>query len=521
LRWRLFVNSLRRRNRGIELGLQALSLVFAGTFVFITCVGFFAGTLGLLKIERSDLLDLLLWGIFVIWQLAPILFEGYSPGLNFREVARYPVSFRIYFLLNSVYGLADPAAVTCMLWLFSMWMGIVVQRLEWALPAALAMLLFALFNLFLNRIVIGLFERFQSTRKGRERMVLLFLVIMMLPSLLQFATGNFKRMPLNMPAWAPSIITPVRAMSPPGITLQIFEFTGSAELWAIAGLCLYCGLMFFLLRHQMLSVYQGEIYSEGHTLRGEMKVHPGWHIPGLDEITSTIVEKELRYIRQSSRLLLQLLYPLIFFFLMALNGPVRKAAFAGKPENVLAGVAGFLLLSAPNMAYNNFGVDKEGFGRWLLSPLPLRKVFLGKNLTSGGLLALIYLAVAGIIILTTHVRFVFFITITLAFLAGLMIQLSAGNLFSVYWPKRIELTQMNSKMASNAAGFASLLVMLPLTAIEGFIWFVAWYWQLQWLPLLLAALILIASVKLHDYSLSRAASYAFNHLEEITGNLGA
>ncbi|HZD95962.1 MAG TPA: hypothetical protein VE133_17000, partial [Candidatus Sulfotelmatobacter sp.] len=124
LRWQLFVNGLRRQSRRTELGMHVIWLLMGSLFVLVFSAGFFFGTFGLLKIKRPDLLDLLLWAIFLVWQLAPILFEGYSPGLNFREVARYPVSFRLYFFLASAYGIADPAAITCLLWLFSMWLGV-------------------------------------------------------------------------------------------------------------------------------------------------------------------------------------------------------------------------------------------------------------------------------------------------------------------------------------------------------------------------------------------------------------
>ena len=79
--------------------------------------------------------------------------------------------------------------------------------------------------------------------------------------------------------------------------------------------------------------------------------------------------------------------------LVAFNGASRKLFFARSPEAMLAGMAGFILLSVPNMAYNTFGMDKDGFGRWLLSPLQLRKVLLAKNLANGGILAVLSRAV--------------------------------------------------------------------------------------------------------------------------------
>src|SRR5947209_16623681 len=131
LRWQIFVNSLRHAGRRAELGMQAIWFFFAALFVLASSAGFFLGTFGLLRIGREDLLDLLLWAVFLVWQLAPVLFEGYSPGLNFREVARYPVSFRLYFFLSAIYGLADPAAIACLLWLLSMWLGLVWAHPEW------------------------------------------------------------------------------------------------------------------------------------------------------------------------------------------------------------------------------------------------------------------------------------------------------------------------------------------------------------------------------------------------------
>jgi hypothetical protein len=229
----------------------------------------------------------------------------------------------------------------------------------------------------------------------------------------------------------------------------------------------------------------------------------------------------MRYLRQNSRLVLQLIYPPIIFLLLIFNGPARKIPFAAKPAGLLTGLAGFLLLSLPNLAYNTFGMDKEAFGRWLLAPLPLRKVFLAKNLTHGGILILLYLVVTAIVVGVAHVDLMDVATVTVGFLAMLILQLGAGNLISVYWPKRIELTQMNSKMASNAAGIASLLVIFPLAAIGGMIAFAAWYWRLSWLPLLLGSVIFFIALKIYSYLLDRTVVYTYEHLEQIAGNLGA
>ncbi|HEY1940403.1 MAG TPA: hypothetical protein VGJ33_20925 [Candidatus Angelobacter sp.] len=522
LRWRLFVNSLRRPNRGAELGFQALYTILGSGLVLLLCGAFFGGTYGLLRTGRPDLLDLLLLALFFIWQLAPILFEGYSPGLNFREVARYPISFRTYFLLNLAYGLSDPAALACLFWLFSIWLAVLMVRPDLALSAALAFLLFALFNLLCNRILVGLFERFQSTRKGRERMVLIMLVFLLLPQLLQITARSWASShALNVPPAVVGALVWARTFLPSGLAAHIFLYTGAEQFQAIAGMILFAGVLLLLLYRQLSAVFQGEIYAETYKVHRELKVRLGLHLPGMDEVTSAIVEKELRYIRQNSRLLLQLIYPPIIFLLLAFYGPGRTMPFTRNPGGLLIGLASFLLLSLSNIAYNIFGMDKEAFGRWLLSPLPLQKIFLAKNLTHGGILSFLYLVVALSLIAVTHVGLLQVATVTVGFFAMLVVQLAAGNLFSLYWPKRVDLTQMTSRMTSSSAGLASLLVVLPLAAIWGLIAFAAWAWQLAWLPLVFGLIILAGSFKLYSYLLDRASAYTFAHIEEITGNLGA
>lgn len=502
--------------------MQALWIILGAGFVLLLCSAFFGGTFSLLQAERPDLIDLLLLALFLVWQLAPVLFEGYSPGLNFREVARYPVSFRTYFLLNLIYGLSDPAAIACLVWLFSMWLAVLIARPDLALATALAFLLFALVNLLCNRIIVGLFERFQSTRKGRERMVLVMLVLLVLPQMLQFATGAFVggrgfRLPpavIDALAW-------MRTFLPSGLAARIFLFTGSDQFLAVVELFLVGCIPLLLLVRQLHTVFQGEIYAETFTVHRELKVRQGWRVPALDEVTSAIVEKEVRYLRQNSRMLLQLIYPPIIFLLLAFHGPVGKMPFATKPSGLLAGLAGFLLLSLPNLSYNVFGMDKEGFGRWLLAPLPLRKVLLAKNLTHGSILSFLYMTVAIIVVSVAHVGLLHVATVTVGFFAVLILQLAAGNLISVHWPKRIELTQMNSRMASNAAGLASLLVIFPLMAIWGLVSLAAWYWRLPWLTLVFGIAVLAGGFKIYSWLLDRTVAYTFNHIEEIAGNLGA
>ncbi|HEY6270816.1 MAG TPA: hypothetical protein VIX19_02355, partial [Terriglobales bacterium] len=113
-----------------------------------------------------------------------------------------------------------------------------------------------------------------------------------------------------------------------------------------------------------------------------------------------------------------------------------------------------------------------------------------------------------------------FFSITAAFLGILIILLGAGNVISVYWPKRIEPTQMTSRIVSQAAALAALLITMALAVPSGLVVLAAWYWHLDWLPLVAGLVGLAASLKVYSWLLTWATRHADNHLEELAGTLG-
>jgi ABC-2 type transport system permease protein len=520
LRWRLFLNSLRSRKRQAEMAVQGISYFLGGMFVFSSSAGLGAATFFVLRNGKPRILDLMLWAVFFFWQLVPLLFEGYSPGLNFSEVARYPVSFRLYFLLNAAYGLFDPAAMTGLLWLLSIWLGILLARPEWALPAAIYFLVFAVLNILCNRLIIGLLERFQSTRRGRERVAAVLLILMIIPQIFNFAVqGWIGVRRFHLPAWTQELAAQVDRFSPPGLITQSLMSVDWRDLLFAALLLAYTLLAGWLLWRRLRAVYQGEIYAETFKVHRELKVKPGWRLPGLDEKFSAILEKEIRYLRQNPRLLVMLANPVILFMLIAV-GPARKVMSLAHPAGLLAGFAGLLALSVTNLSGNTFGMDGSGFGRWLLSPLPLRKVLLGKSLTQGAILTALYLAGATVVLGAGKISGTMFLAITAGFLGILIILLGAGNVISVYWPKRIEPTQMSSRLVSQAAGLATMLITVALAAPAGLVVLAAWYWNLAWLPLVAGLLALAASLQVYSWLLNWATRHANDHLEELASTLG-
>jgi hypothetical protein len=239
----------------------------------------------------------------------------------------------------------------------------------------------------------------------------------------------------------------------------------------------------------------------------------------MDESSSAILEKELRYLRQNSRLLVSLAYPLVLFLFM-LGGPGKRGfPFAGG-NNLLGFFAAVLAFSMTGLSYNIFGMDRDGFGRWLLSPLPLERVIRIKNLAHAALISAIYVAGTIAMAMMRPVPAETLVAVTAAFFCVLILQLAVGNVVSVYWPKRVEFTQVTSRSTSSAAGFASLVVIMPVMIIGSMVVLLTSYARMTWLPMAAGLTGLVISVMAYYWLTQWAVGHAEATLEQIAGALG-
>jgi ABC-2 type transport system permease protein len=516
LRWRLFLNSLRKKNRQAELGISVAGGFFVVIFWITTSIGFGAITFIQLQKQQSFIVDILLWVVFITWQLEAIVS---SAAVNFQEIARYPISFRLYLFLNFSYGIFDPSAFLRMLWLFAIWVGVAAALPERRIAAAALFLLFALFNVLSYRVLSGLFQRFQTSRKGREIIAIMTLVMGVF---FQLSIRTWSRLGrLHPPSAVTGFISSVDWISPPGLVTGALQEDGIQMARTAVLLIVYSLLAFALLWRQSLRTYQGEIYSESAAVHRRRKVQPGRAFVGGDEIFDAIVEKEFRYIRQNLRVVFQMLYVPVVAMI-----PIVNQGFRGEPGphrmDFLHGMfAAFLVYGSTSLAYNIFGMDHTGFSRWLVSPVPLRKVMTGKNLTHGGIVAAIYLVVSVGMIAFSLITWLSFVTTTIAFAAFLLMILGAGNMISVYWPKRIDPTQPRSQVISKAAGYASLLTFLPIALYAGIGLVVVQVWEIEWFPLALSVATLLLALKLYSYWSQRAVNYLRDRLEEMASELSS
>ena len=167
LRWRILRNSLRRKNRRLDLLGLAISGLFSAIFVAGMTVAFFVGTKSLIENHHQQFLGLLFLALLVWWQLFPILLAGFTPQFAFRSLLRFPLKFSAFYLIGMAYGLADSAALAALIWMIAMLAATLIAQPAAAPVMLVVCVLFAALNVTVERLVGAWVEKLLAKRKSR------------------------------------------------------------------------------------------------------------------------------------------------------------------------------------------------------------------------------------------------------------------------------------------------------------------------------------------------------------------
>ena len=206
-----------------------------------------------------------------------------------------------------------------------------------------------------------------------------------------------------------------------------------------------------------------------------------------------MLEKELRYLFRSGPMLFTMLMPIVMLMIFRLGPggmPENQGFLVRMPELAFPVGTMYALLVLTNLVYNNFGADAGGIQFYFASPVSFRSVIAAKNLTHSAILfaetILVWFAVGWFYREPRP-------DVTIATLAGILfalpVNLAAGNLLSIYSPKRVEYGTFGRQRASWTTvlssfgiqfatfGFAGIAVMAASRSsnwwISAFILFVA------------------------------------------------
>lgn len=246
-------------------------------------------------------------------------------------------------------------------------------------------------------------------------------------------------------------------------------------------------------------------------------VQPPWTVPGGP--VAAVFEKEIRYLSRSGPMLLTFVTPIIMLVVFGMRG--RSGGFLdNSPDLVLPIGSAYALLLLTNLIYNTFGADGGGVQFFLTSPASFRSVVLGKNLAHMAVLA------AEVVVLGVGVSLLFRPPSLLALamtIAGLLfaapLNLAAGNLLSLYSPKKIEVATFGRQRASQLTVLASFILQILIFGVGALTIFAARHYASLWLAVILFLALAAISFTIYGLVLTRIDPLAQRRREILTTEL--
>lgn len=484
VRWRWFANSFRRKGGKSELVARIFmvpiyALLAIGPIVGAGAAGFF-----LLKHHTPGKLWMLTWAVFASWTFL-ISARAVAPQeIDLSLLLRFPIPLRAYLSMRFLFGLLAPPNIVGTLALVAATIGIGVAAPRLFAWAALVLGCYAFFMLLLLRVGLLWLDRFLAQRRTREIVGVFFALIFISFQFVnvefqtRMRTGHPTPMMMRLEALRPALhaLQPLFAVLPPTLAstalVKMEAGHAVAAIAALGGLLGFTGIVLWLFAYRLRAEFRGENFSEAPRREAAGQQQEAEQVEGkiagglsvLSPAIAACIEKEVRYIVRGPSMVLTILTPLVLVALYANR--------LGRSEFVLPLALAYTLIVMLPLVYNTLGPDAAGMQIYLLSPTPLRSVFLAKNLVNSALIALVS-AVATVIAVWSH-RPGAEVAVATAFwfVAMLFVNLSLGNSRSLYAPVKIDIGRIQRKQANSQ--FSVLVVLLTIAASGGLGYLALW-----------------------------------------------
>ncbi|MFZ0732298.1 MAG: hypothetical protein WAM79_08240 [Candidatus Sulfotelmatobacter sp.] len=530
LRWRLFVNGLRTRRGKMELASRVfitLAFAVAGIGGFF---GAIAGSWYIVSQGQAEYLGLILWPIFLFWQLFPVMATAFTSNPDSSDLLRFPLAYRAYFVIRLVYGYLDPASALGTVFIFGVLIGVTIARpllFPWTF---LVLATFALFNLMLMQMVFAWLERWLAQRRTREIFGVVFILLMLSFQLIGPMMQHLGHQPHPEFRRTFEIGAEVQAALPPGLAAAAIARASHMQFGSAFISLLFLAIMTaaaaYFLHVRIRAQFYGESLSETAarpTVKQAQRPQVGWELPGLSQSVAAVFEKEIRYLARSGPMLLTLIMPifmLVIFRLGPLSSFRHSSALSRTPDMAFPGAAAYALLVLTNLVYNSFGGDGGGIQFFYASPVRFRQIIFGKNLTHFAIL------IANVVLTWVAVTYLYgapHLAVTIATVVGLAfaapLNFAAGNVLSIYAPKKRDFSTFGRQNAAQTTVLVSFMMQIVIVGLGAGVFAIARLYQNLWLAVVMFLILAAISIPIYVVALRRLDGLALQRRETLLEEL--
>jgi ABC-2 type transport system permease protein len=449
-------------------------LVWYGIWVGVACAAY----LGIVKAPADVLasyLPLGALGIFIYWQVMPILSASMGSSLDMRKLMLYPVPHSKLFQVEVLLRLTTGGEMLIVLFaaVLGLWRNPIPS--SWFLLPGI--LLYVAFNLVLASGTRSLLERLLSKRKVREVLVFVMFMLWMIP---RFAIVSGYRLK------APAVWTGLIDHAAWPWTAVAWMALGRSQAASLASLCAWLLVGWWFGRAQFeRSLRFDAVAAQATPL--VTRVGPWqrlaenfYRFPArlLPDPLAAMVEKELRSLVRTPRY--RMVFVMGFSFGLMLWLPMilgqRASSHGAMTTHFLTVVSVYALTLLGQVSFwNCFGFDRSAALFYFAAPQPMSRVFVGKNL---GALVFIYMEVFILIAVTSLFKVNFgaaqiFETMLVVGVSALYM-LGLGNITSVQYPRGLNPERVSQGGASSRFQ-ALVMILYPVSLLPVVLAYVARY----------------------------------------------
>ncbi len=456
------------------------------------CFAFYSGARFSIATAQYGWMTLLLWAVFLFWQVFPIFVAGFGANFEFKTLLRFPLSVSAFYIIGLAYGLSDFSAIASVLWLISFSLGAGVASPGIFPGVLIVVVAFILFNVTLERLIGSWLERIFARRRTRELFVGLFILSMVS---LNFLNPAFNKYSASIRPLALRLV-PYFTWFPPSLAGRaiagVAQLHPTQFLVGFIGFLTYLALFSALLWSRYSAQYRGEELSETAAPLPVKVVAPkvDFSLSGtllfLPPQVAAIARKEFRYLKRNGMMLVSLIVPPIMVLFLSAQFGMRRPAIQGIPassELFFPGMMAYLILILMAPAYNSFAYDGRGIQSYFLAPVRFREVFLGKNFVLVTILVLeVGFSLSALIIIHGFPSLTMLVATVTAFVFIVAGQLAIANWSSLKFPRKLEFGKMQGQRQSGMAVLVAFGAQIILGGISTMILFAGKWTNNPWLP---------------------------------------
>jgi ABC-2 type transport system permease protein len=504
LRWRILRNSIRNKNRRLDL----IGLIFSGLFSLIFVIGmtfaFFFVTRYLFERHLESLFGLVFLALLLWWQLFPILLAGFAPQFPFRSLLRFPMSLSAFYFIGMAYGLADSAALAALMWMLAMLAATLLAQPAAAPALILVCLLFTALNITIERLIGAWVEKLLAKRKTREVFFTLFVLAMVSLQFLNPVMQKYGRALLPVVrSWVPYLWLLPSSFAGDTIA-QVGAHHWAHALLKFGGLAVYTGIFTVLLRMRYSQLFSGEELSEGVAPARKENRAPLTPQDAREGVTfipppvRAVFRKELLYLKRNTFLFFGLIFPpmLLLFFSVQFAGMHPTALKKGVPPDLFfPGMMAYLVLILIAPSYNSFAYEGRGIQTYFLAPTRFREILIAKNVMTVFIIlseTILCVALVGwrVGLPTTPVL----IATLAAIVFSIVGQLTIANWASICYPRKIEFGKMQGQRNSGMSVLILLGMQILFSGVGAAVLFSGRWTGNPWLPAEIFAVLAAAAL---------------------------